>query len=145
MGTPENHLKRIREHLAELNDAIDAGIENKPVTIGLHCSACAMELLELYIHALHKIPIGKVVKHNWFKKPHAGQKIEPLAERKIGVDFPDKEKIYDLIYAIEELRENLVYGNPALTQIKTVYNTFLALKEDLSEKLKKGGIVLEES
>lgn len=145
MGIPENHLKRIREHLAELNDAIDAGVENKPVTIGLHCSACAIELFELYLHAIHKIPIGKVLKHNWFKKPHEGQKIEPLAERKVGVDFPDKDRIYSLLYEIEELRENLVYGNPTLAQINKVHHAFLRLKQELSEKLKLEGISLEES
>jgi len=145
MGSIENHQKRIKEHLTELNDAVDAGIENKPVTVGLHCSACSIELLELYLHSLHKIPLGKVVKHNWFKRPHSQQKIEPLAERKLGVDFPEKEKIYNLIYSIEDLRENLVYGTPGLSQIKKVYNAFLILKAELSAKLRKEGILLEES
>src|SRR3989344_1053198 len=128
MGSIENHQKRIKEHLTELNDAVDAGLENKPVTVGLHCSACSIELLELYLHSLHKIPLGKVVKHNWFKKPHAQQKIAPLAERKLGVDFPEKEKIYALLYTVEDLRENLVYGNPSFSQIKKVFDAFLALK-----------------
>jgi len=143
MGTTENHLKRIWEHLEELKDAIDAGIENKPVTIGLHCSACAIELLELYLHSIHKIPIGKVIKHNWFKKPHPEQKIEPLAERKVDADFPDKKLIYSLIYTIEELRENLVYGNPAPLQIQQVQEAFFQLKSFLAVKLKQEGIDLE--
>ena len=145
MGSTENHLKRIREHLEGLRDAIDAGIENKPVTIGLHCSACAIELLELYLHSIHKIPIGKVVKHNWFKKPQEGQKVVPLAKRKMRVEFPDKDKIYNLIYAIEDLRENLVYGTPSEVQIKEVYNAFQRLKSLLSQRLNTEGIDLEKS
>lgn len=145
MGTIENHLKRIWEHLDELKDAIDAGIENKPVTVGLHCSACAIELLELYLHSIHKIPIGKVIKHNWFKKPQPGQKVEPLAERKVDAEFPDKDLVYDLIYTIEELRENLVYGNPTPLQIQQVYEAFLQLKLSLAFKLKQEGIEIEKS
>ena len=45
MTSLEEHKRKIKEHLHEINDAIDEGIENKPITIGFHTSACAMELL----------------------------------------------------------------------------------------------------
>ncbi len=145
MGSIQNHLERIREHLSELRDAIDEGIERKPITIGFHSSACAAELLEAYLHQINKIPIGKVIKHSWFKKPVAGQKIEALADRKIGVQFSEKNKIYGLIYAIEENRDNLIYGKPEIRQIQLVLDTFTKLKQVLSKKLEEGGVKIEEN
>ncbi|MFH1364633.1 MAG: hypothetical protein ABIH52_03165 [Candidatus Aenigmatarchaeota archaeon] len=135
MGAMRDHRKRIQEHMEEIEDAISMGIEKRPVTIGLHTSACAIELLEIYLHKEGKIPIGKVVKHDWFKRPLPEQKIEPLIERKLQADFPGKEDIYDLIYTIEENRNNLVYGRSTKTQIDAVLKSFNKLKEILMERI----------
>ena len=140
MTSVEEHERRIREHLGEIEDAIDRGIEKSPVTIGFHCSACTIELLELYLHKINKISIGKVLKHDWFKKPKPGQKREPLIERKLHVEFEGKKEFYELIYEIEENRNSLVYGKPAKEQTKRVINSFLKFKETI---LKLGGIKIE--
>ena len=123
------HKKKIKEHLEEIEDAIDEGIEKKPITIGFHCSACSIQFLELYLHVINKISIGKIVKHDWFKKPKPEQKKEPLIERKLNVNFSKKQEIYDLIYKIEEERNILMYGKPVKNQIKEILNNFLKLKE----------------
>ncbi|MBS3155454.1 hypothetical protein J4404_03065 [Candidatus Woesearchaeota archaeon] len=125
----EEHKKKINEHLEEINNAIEEGIEKKPVTIGFNCSACALQFLELYLHLINKIPIGKVIKHDWFKKPKQEQKKEPLIERKMPVIFPRKDEIYSLIYILEEERNSLVYGKPSEKQIKSVLRNFLKIKE----------------
>lgn len=138
MTSTEEHNKKIKEHSDEINDAIEQGIENKPITIGFHCSACALQYLELYLHSTNKIPIGKVIKHDWFKKPQQEQKIEPLIERKLPVVFPKKQEIYNLIYDIEDKRESLLYGKPAKGQIKGMLDSFLKLKEIFTELLKNG-------
>lgn len=135
MGAIRDHKIRIKEHLEEIEDAIATGIERKPVTIGLHTSACAIELLEMYLHKEGKIPTGKIIKHDWFKRPLPEQKIEPLIERKLLVDFPKKEEIYNLIYTIEENRSNLVYGRSAKEQIELVLNVFNKLKRILMEMI----------
>lgn len=140
MTSIEEHKNKIKEHLDEIEDAIQEGIEKKPVTIGFHCSACGIQLLELYLHATGKISIGKIVKHDWFKKPKEGQKIEPLIERKLQVDFPKKKEIYGLIYELEEERTILMYGKPLKEQAKKVLNTFMKLKEIFQELLKNEGI-----
>ena len=139
MTSAEEHRKKIKEHLEGINDSIERGIENKPVSIGFHCSACALQFLELYLHILNKIPIGKVIKHDWFKKPHASQKKEALIERKLQVVFPKKEDIYSLIYDLEDERNSLMYGKPTKEQIKKVINTFLKLKEIFQGLLKNEG------
>jgi len=129
MTSVEEHKKKIREHLEEIEDAIKEGIEKKPVTIGFNCSACTLQFLELYLHLANKIGDGKVIKHDWFKRPQAGQKIEPLIERKLRIEFSEKEKIYSLVYDLEEERNALVYGKPSEEQTKVVLKKFLKIKE----------------
>ena len=55
MGSIQEHKIRIKEHLEQINDAIDKGIEQRPVTIGFHCSSCSVELLQLYLHKINAI------------------------------------------------------------------------------------------
>ena len=140
MTSAEEHIRKIKEHIEEIDEAIELGIEKRPVTIGFHCSACSIQLLELYLHVINKISIGKVVKHEWFKKPKTGQKQEPLIERNLSTDFPLKENIYSLNYEIEERRNTLVYGKSTREQIKSILNSFNKLKDVLIEELKKNGI-----
>ncbi len=136
MTSIDEHKKKIQEHLDELEDAIEEGIEKKPVTIGFHTSACSIQYLELYLHLTNKIPIGKIIKHDWFKKPQKTQKIEPLIERKLPIEFEKKQEIYDLIYELEDERNILMYGKPETNQIKRVLETFYKIKEIFTELFK---------
>ena len=137
------HKRHIQEHIEEIEEAIDKGIEKRPATIGFHTSACAVELLELYFHKKNLISTGKTIKHNWFERPKIGQKIKPFIERKLDVAFSSKDDIYELIYCIEENRDNLIYGNSKTEQIERVLKTFLQLKERMIEELRKIGETLE--
>lgn len=137
------HLRKIHEHLEELKDAIAIGIEKRPATIGMHVSACSIELLELYLHKKGKIPLGKIIKHEWFKRPKPNQKVKPLAERKLPFNFPKKKEIFELLYDIEEIRNKLIYGNPTRTEIKAMLNAFNRLKEILTELLENEGVEIE--
>ena len=129
MGSIANHQERLREHEEGLARAIAVGAEQHPVTIGFHTSAGACELLELTLHKKGILQIGKVLKHEWFKRPKIGQKILPLAERMIGLDFPEKKNAYELLYQIEEHRNNLIYGKSTLAEIDAVINAFRKLQE----------------
>ena len=137
------HRERIAEHLQVIADAIAVGIERRPATIGLHASACSIDLLELYLHISGNISAGAVIKHEWFKAPKPEQKILPLAERKLGGIFPDKEKVLRLMYIIEEHRNKLIYGKPSLGGIEMVLRTFQQLYTLLKDKLKEKEIYLE--
>ena len=136
MTSVEEHKKKIMEHLEEINDAIDQGIEKKPITIGFHCSACSIQFLELYLHITNKIPIGKIIKHDWFKRPKPEQKKDAFIERKLTINFDKKQKIYELIYVLEEERNSLMYGKPVKEQVKKVVETFFKLKEVFMELYK---------
>lgn len=143
MTSIQNHKKRIKEHLEELQEAINIGIESRPATIGFHTTTCAMDLLELYLHKKKLIDVGKVIKHDWFKKPLEKQKIEPMIERKLHVSFDDKDNIYNLIYVLEENRDILIYGKPSKEQIEIVLKKFQKLKEILIEKIEQEGEIIE--
>lgn len=140
MTSIEEHKKKIKEHLEEIDDAIERGIEKKPVSIGFHCSACSLQLLELYLHTANKISIGKVIKHDWFKRPKPEQKQEPLIERKLTIEFPRQNEIYNLIYDIEDERNILMYGKPKEEQIKKILDLFLKLKEIFFGLLENEGL-----
>lgn len=138
------HLVRIKEHSQVIRDAKAVGIEFRPATIGFHTSACAIDLLELYLHKAGKIPIGAIIKHEWFKRPKQGQKIMPLAERNLKADFPNKAEIFELIYTLEEKRNKLVYGHSIKPDIKQASDTFDKYRQLLKEMLLKEGIEIEE-
>ncbi len=140
MTSIEEHKKKIQEHIDEIENAIEEGIEKKPVTIGFHCSACAIQFLEIYLHITNKISMGKIIKHDWFKRPKVEQKREPLIERKLPIDFPKKQDVYNLVYDLEDERNTLMYGKSTQEQIKKVLETFSKLKKIFKELLKNEGI-----
>lgn len=143
MSSIAEHKSRIEEHLEELQEAVNIGIEKRPVTIGFHTSSCAMEMLEMYLHLSNLISVGKKVNHVWFSRPQKGQKIEPLIERKLPVSFDGKEKIYELIYTIEDSRDNLIYSKPQKGEVESVFEAFQKLKTILEKKIEERGELLE--
>ncbi len=143
MTAQQIHKARIKEHLQVIKDAIAVGIESRPATIGFHTSACAIDIVELYLHKTGKIPIGMQVKHNWFKRPTPGQKIMPLPERHLKADFPTKKEIIDLLYILEEKRNKLVYGHSTLAEIQQAQHAFEKLKQILVPLLQEAGEDIE--
>lgn len=143
MTSIQIHKEQIKEHIQEINDAIAIGLENRPATLALHSSACAISLLELYLHKIGKISTGTIIKHEWFKPPKPGQKIAPMAERKLGVDFPHKDEILSLMYDLEEHRNKLIYGKPTKLAIEAVFNSFEKLHKIIKEKLTELGEEIE--
>jgi hypothetical protein len=139
MSSISEHKRRIQEHLEEMQDAINIGLEKRPATIGFHASACAMEMLEMYLHLSNLISTGKKINHNWFKRPHEKQKIDPLIERKLPVSFPDKDTIYDLIYSIEDARDSLMYGKPAKGETEAVVEAFQKFRVLMEKKMNEKG------
>ena len=142
MTSIEEHKEKIKEHLEAIEEAIEKGAEKRPITIGFNCSSCVIQFFELYLHVANKIPIGKIIKHDWFKKPQPDQKIEPLVERKLNADFPGKQKIYSLIYTLENYRNSLVYVKPMGKQINETIFIFRELKILFEELLKNEGFKL---
>ena len=143
MASIERHKEQIKEHMQEINDAIAIGLGKRPATLALHASACSISMIEAYLHVLGKISVGTMIKHEWFKPPKEGQKIAPLAERKIGVDFPHKEEILSLMYTLEEHRNKLIYGKPTQSATDAVFNSFRKLHQLIKNQLKEMGEEIE--
>lgn len=139
MASKDVHKQHIEEHLQEVEDALAIGKERRPATLGLHASACSIELLELYLHILGKISSGAMLKHEWFKQPRPEQKIKPLAERKLGIDFPHKQEILSLLYVIEEERNKLIYGKPRKEALEAVLKAFRRLYTLIKKELEAQG------
>ncbi len=133
------HLQKIKEHSEEIEDAIKIGLERRPATIAFHASACSIEFLETYLHKLGKIPLGFQIKHDWFKRPKKEQLVQPLAERRLRVDFPAKNQIFENLYEIEERRNKLIYGKPAKEDIEALLAAFEKIKSRISDCLKLWG------
>ncbi|MBI5066515.1 hypothetical protein HZA97_09885 [Candidatus Woesearchaeota archaeon] len=144
MAGQKVHFNKIKEHLQELKDAKTLGIENRPATIGFHTSACSIDLLELYLHKVNLLEIGAQIKHDWFKRPKPGQKIIPLVERKLKINFLNKEKILEFLYYLEEKRNKLIYGSSTKIEIEQTINIFEEYKKLLKEMLKEAGEEIEE-
>ena len=89
------------------------------------------------------ISTGKMIKHNWFERPKPGQKVIPLIERKLPVNFIEKEEVYNLMYTIQEVRDNLVYGKGNLMQVRRALENFQLLKNILKQKLQEEGEEIE--
>ncbi|MDP3640650.1 MAG: hypothetical protein Q8R53_05645 [Nanoarchaeota archaeon] len=139
MASRDIHKQHIEEHLQEVEDALAIGKERRPVTLGFHASACSIELLELYLHVLGKISSGAMLKHEWFKQPRPEQKMKPLAERKLGIDFPHKQEILSLLYVIEEERNKLIYGKPRMEALEGVLKAFQRLHTLIKKELEAWG------
>jgi len=118
----EDHLRNINESIEEISNAVKKGIENKQRTIGFNCSVASVEMLEVYLHKLELINPGAIIKHEWFSSARR-------ANESLDFDFPDKEKIINLLFKIEEKRNNLCYGKKQLiSEIEYVLNLFYEIK-----------------
>jgi hypothetical protein len=129
----ENHLRIIREGLSAIQWAIDQGIEDKQTTIGFNTSVIAVNLLEIYPHQKNLIKVDYSLKHEWFG---ARNKIR----EKLNFDFEHKQRILELMFALEERRNILCYGKKQ--KIETI-NLTLEKFYELQHLLKEQGVNLE--
>ena len=135
MTTLKRHAELLQQSIEIIDNTLAKGLMSNPRAVGFATSAGSIDLLSIYLHKLGKISIGKIIEHQWFKKPAKEQKKEPLYERKVRVDFLKKNEIYDLLCEIEEKRTILAYGNPTGKDVEKCINSFWKLKkliEDLT-------------
>lgn len=124
----EDHLRNINESLEEIEFAIQKGIENKQRTIGFNSSVAGVEMLEVYLHKEELINPGTIIKHEWFSSVRR-------ANENFSFDFPDKNKIIELLTKIEEKRNILCYGKKQnITEIKYVLELFYEIKSLFEKK-----------
>ncbi len=135
MTSIERHKELLNQSLRILDLALAGGILDNPRAIAFATSSGSVDLLSIYLHKSGKISIGKVIEHNWFKKPLSEQKIKPFYERKLDFDFPNRKIVFLLMCHIEEKRNILAYGNPTEQDVGFVVDAFNKLKKTLEEQL----------
>ena len=127
----EAHIAAVRESLDELKDCIAKGIESRQRTIGFHCSAAAVDLLEIFLHQQNFIEPSAHIKHNWFSST--------ITEAKRLPEFPKKIEFLEILNKIEKNRNLLCYGKPQ--PAKTAEEAILLFNK-LKAELEKLGVVV---
>jgi|SRR3989338_831049 len=123
----EDHYERLNESLSVIQECIEKGIVERQRTIGFSASASAADMLEILLHKNSLIDPGFMLKHEWFKSKN-------ILSEKLSFDFPNKSKILDIMFRIEEKRNALCYGKPQKEEtIKEVIENLNALRNIFKE------------
>ena len=127
----EEHEKAYKEHLNNLNKLIEEGIEENQRNIGYNVSQGSVELFAIYLHKLHLLQTsGDQFDHRTFKNKF-------LIEKKIPPEFPDKNKILELMKDIETNRNLICYGKrKPQERIKKMINNFQQIRKLINKNLK---------
>jgi len=123
----ESHLENLKESIAEIEECVKKGLVEKQRTVGFHCSAGAIDMLEIILHKKELIDTGFIIKHEWFNSKNK-------INEKFNFDFIRKQEILDLITSIEKVRNKLCYGKRQSEDVlEHVVKNFNHLKEIFKE------------
>ncbi|MFH1586097.1 MAG: hypothetical protein ABIB79_05000 [archaeon] len=128
---PEEHKKALQEHIGNISDAVDKGIQENQRNIAFNVSQGSVELFSLFLHSLHLIEgSGDQLDHRVFKN-------KDLIQKKLPLEFPSKNKILDLMKEIELERTALCYGSRKPNErIENVLSKFHELRKIIKKELK---------
>ncbi len=129
----EQHEEAFKEHLKNINKAIDESLIENQRNIGFNVSQGSVELFALFLHKLHLIEgSGDQFDHRIFKN-------NDLINRKLPINFPSKNKILILMRDIELERIALCYGSrKPINRIEKALNNFQKLRKIINKELKNG-------
>jgi hypothetical protein len=121
------HKRALKESMDEIRSAISIGIDRRQRTIGFHCSAAAIDLLEIYLHEQNLISPGTSIKHDFFASEKKSKSRLP--------EFPKKAKVLSLLIYLESKRNTLTYGKAQSRDVIEKYietfNSIVEIFEDL--------------
>ncbi len=123
----EDHLTNIKESIEVIKESIQKDIQKRQRTIGFNASVAAAEMLEVYLHRENLINPGAMIKHDLFSSIRK-------ANEHLSFDFPNKDKIINILHDIETKRNLLCYGKPQQVEtIKEVIGSFNEIKSLFEE------------
>lgn len=127
----QEHEQAYNEHVNNLNKAIEQGIEENQRNIAYNVSQGSVELFAIYLHKLNLLQSsGDQIDHRTFKS-------KTFIDKKIPLEFLDREKILDLMKEIELERNALCYGSrKPISRIKNVIIVFQNLRKIINKNLK---------
>ncbi len=118
----ESHRRALKESMEEIRNAVLFGLQKRQRTIGFHCSAAALDMLEIFLHENNLINPGTTMKHDIFASTRKAKEKLP--------DFQNNDKLIGLIGKLENQRNLLVYGkSQEKRKIEEYLETFNKIKE----------------
>lgn len=132
MTSIEEHERTVREFEEDINEKIRRNILLKrQKIIGFSASEAATNLFAILLHKLNLIDPGFNVNHIFFAS-------KKKAENIFNLDFPNKEKILNLLVRQEELRNLLCYGREKEEEyVKEAVENFYKLKKFIQESVQE--------
>lgn len=104
MTTIEEHEKTAKEFIDDINEKIKANLTaERQKIIGFSASEAAVNLFAIFLHKKKIVEPGFNVNHRYFGSLK-------MAESSFNFDFPDKNKILNLLVSQESYRNKLCYG-----------------------------------
>lgn len=128
----EDHESAYKEHIQNIERAIDGGIEENQRNLAYNITQGAVEVCSIYLHKLNLIQgSGDQLDHRIFK---SRKKIQ----EKLPVEFPSKKEIIELLIKIESERNALCYGTrKPKERIEKIIVSFNKLREIINKNLKE--------
>jgi len=132
----EEHEKAYKEHLQNIERAIEEGLEENQRNLSFNISQGSVELFAIYLHKLNLIQgSGDQFDHRIFKSKN-------LISKKIPPDFPNKKEILELMKKIETERNVICYGkrkpkDKIVVLIKNFQNLRKIINKNLQNARKK--------
>ena len=128
----EEHEKAYKEHLENLNKAIEEGIKENQRNIGYNLSQGSVELFAIYLHKL------RVLQNSGDQFDHRTFKNKFKITKKIPAEFPCRKKILDLMKEIELERNVICYGTrKPEKKIEEVIKKFQRLRKLINANIKQ--------
>ena len=130
----EEHEKAYQEHKKNIDRFIEEEIEENQRNIAYNISQGGVELFAIFLHKFNLIRgSGDQIDHRIFKSKN-------LIEKKLPFNFPQKNKILELMRKIEEERNALCYGSrKPKARIEKIIIEFNKLRKIINKEIKNAG------
>lgn len=118
----EFHKARLRESIEVLEFAIDRGIASHQRTIGFNTSSGSVDLLSMYLFQEKLVSPGTQINHSWFKSKKRALEMMPF-------EFPNKDRVVELMAFIENKRDAFCYGvDQKIEELRVAMDAFQELR-----------------
>ncbi len=130
----EDHEKAYKEHLKNIERAIEEGLEENQRNLGFNISQGSVELFAIYLHKLNLIQgSGDQFDHRTFKSKN-------LLSKKVPPNFPNKKEILELMEILETERNIICYGKRKPEEkIELLLKNFQNLRKIINKNLQNAG------
>lgn len=130
MTTIDEHKETVKEYIDDINEKIRLNLLlDRQKIIGFASSEAATNLFSILLHSKNLIEPSFSINHRFFSSIK-------IAEKRFTFEFPQKNKILDLLVKQEEYRYKLCYGKKKnLELVNSAIKNLFELKELIDNEL----------